>query len=156
MPTITALEDALIALIKAAALVKTVESYSGQLEGDPKDIAKRWPEIIRRWPAVFVAYGGGAIAPELGEFGGVYGRTLQFDLMVCCRSLRGEAAARRDDTGAYAILEALRTILVGKVLTSAVLPLEFQSEEARSISPDSVIYRATYTLQLEDQMQQEE
>ncbi len=147
--SITALENALLELIRTTVpQAVTVESYAGQLEGNPEDLAKRWQEIIRRWPAVFVAYGGGAADMELDEFGGIYGRKVRFDLMVCCRSLRGEA-------GAYAILEALRD-LVQKKLLPGLYPLEFISEEALSIFPDSVIYRAVYGFSLEDQAAEEE
>jgi phage gp37-like protein len=139
--TIIDLEDALIDRIKAQlSYLKTVESYGGQLEGDLRQLAVRFP-------AVFVMLGAVRHDAELDAFGGTYGAECIFDLAVCCRNLRGEAAGRRESQGAYQILDGLRQALAGQTLGLAgAQPVEPDKEEALVIERDLVIYRAAYRL----------
>lgn len=141
--TVTDLEDVLIERIKnQLPYLATAASYDGQLEGEVKEWA--W-----RYPAVFVAYAEGKDAPDLGEMGGVYGIHFTFDLLVCCRNLRGKAAVRRDPEGAYQILGDLRLALVGQSMGQNLLPIEFLKEDLRLITREIAIYRATYTIPCE-------
>jgi phage gp37-like protein len=145
--TITQIEDLLIARIKAELpYLAAVESYKGQLE---KEIA----ELVLRTPAVLVSlqelFGEPAAFVEMGALSG-YALTYTFSLAVVCRDLRGEAAGRRGDTGAYRILDDLFAALADHILDDGLQPLAYNKAEALLITKEVVIFAATYTVTQED------
>ncbi|TSA12011.1 MAG: DUF1834 family protein [Deltaproteobacteria bacterium] len=141
MLTITQIEDLLIARIKAELpYLPEVSSYNGQLE---KEIA----ELVLRTPAVLVSLQ--ELSGEPASFG-EYVLTYTFSLAVVCRDLRGEAAGRRGDTGAYRILDDLFAALKDHTLDSVLAPLAYNKAEAMLITKEVVIFAATYTVTQED------
>ena len=147
--TIPQLEDALLARIKEALpQLKTVETFGG-------DSLEELRQIAFRFPAVYAVLREQKPADDLREFGDVYGSRATFDLLVCCRNLRGEEGGRRGSGGAYELLEGLRAALVGQTLGLAILPVEFDGEEAALIEKEMVVYKATYVLAHEWQIEEE-
>jgi phage gp37-like protein len=147
--TIVEIEDALVARIQGEVPgLALVETYAGQVEDDLRHLAYRFP-------AVLIALQARKREPDLEEFGQVYGFNYVFDLLVCCRNLRGEAAGRREAGGIYQILDGLQTALMGQTLGLAILPLEFQGEEAVMIAKDLVVYKATYSLAYQGNFEEE-
>lgn len=150
--TIPQLEDALLARIKGALpQLKTVETFGGDSLEELRQIAFRFPAVY----AVLREHKPAAELQEFGGFGGVYGSRVTFDLLVCCRNLRGEEAGRRDSGGAYEVLEGLRAALVGQTLGLTILPVEFDGEEAALIEKDMVVFKATYVLSHEWQFEED-
>jgi phage gp37-like protein len=147
MLTITEIEDLLIARIKAELpYLAEVSSYKGQLE---KEIA----ELVLRTPAVLVSLqelpGEPASFAEFGALSG-YALTYTFSLAVVCRDLRGEAASRRGDTGAYRILDDLFAALRDHILDNGLQPLAYNKAEAILITKEVVIFAANYSVVQED------
>jgi len=137
MLTITQIEDLLIARIRAELpYLAHVDSYKGQLE---QEIS----ELVLRSPAVLVSLQ--ELPGEPASFG-EYELAYTFSLTVVCRNLRGEAAGRRDDTGAYRILDDLFTALKDHSLDSNLTPLAYNKAEAMLITKEVVIYAASYTV----------
>lgn len=147
MLTITQIEDLLIARIKAELpYLADVSSYKGQLE-------KKIAELVLRTPAVLVSLQELSGEPTtFVEMGGVssYALTYVFSLAVVCRDLRGEAAGRRGDTGAYRILDDLFAALTDYILDADLQPLAYNEAEALLITKEVVIFAATYTVTQED------
>jgi phage gp37-like protein len=141
MLTITQIENLLIARIRESLpYLVEVASYQGQLE---KEIA----ELVLRTPAVLVSLQ--ELPGETASFEG-YALTYTFSLAVVCRDLRGEAASRRGDTGAYRILDDLYAALKDHALDAQLQPLSYDKAEALLITKEVVIFAATYTVMQED------
>ena len=147
MLTITEIEDLLIARIQAKlTYLAHAGSYKGELE---KEIA----ELVLRTPAVLVSLqnlsGEPAAFQEFGDLSS-YSLTYAFSLAVVCRDLRGEAAGRRGDTGAYRILDDLFAALADQVLGGGLQPLAFHKSEAILLTKEVVIFAADYSVVQED------
>jgi|Deesub1362A_J573_1020465.scaffolds.fasta_scaffold01454_18 phage gp37-like protein len=101
------IEDAFLSALeplREAGTVRTLESYGGQLSEE--ELKKGTP----RFPAVYVIWGG----TEIQEVNRLDQLRAQVSVIVCDRSLRGEAAARRgapEAPGVYAVLEQARGLL---------------------------------------------
>ena len=137
MLTITQIEDLLIHRIRAELpYLAHADSYKGQLE---QEIA----ELVLRSPAVLVSLQ--ELPGEPADFS-EYELAYTFSLVVVCRNLRGEAAGRRGDIGAYRILDDLFTALKDHRLDSNLTPLAYNKAEAILITKEVVIFAASYTV----------
>lgn len=143
MLSLTEIEDLLLARIKAQLpYLVTVESYQGQIDEKAIEDAK----VVIRTPAVLVLLK--KTAGSLIAFNEVE-ETYEFTLIIACRNLRGQEAARREDGGAYQILTDLRRALWDYTLAPALLPLEFVLDDAFLVTREWAIYFATYTTKQE-------
>lgn len=143
MLSITAIEDLLMARIREQLpYLATVESYQGAV--DEAALAEgRMP--VLRVPAVLPMLHARPAAP--GEYGaGNDDLTHNFRLVVVCRSLRGQEAARRDGQGAYQILEDLRTALSGYLLAAELQLVRFTGDEALFVTREWAAYAANYSI----------
>ena len=109
MYTITEIEDAIIATLKASemgAYCKKIDSY--QIEGG--DLEEQIRLFAGQLPCVLVMY-----TPDGADcdysFSGVEDEPMVFSILACAQNLRGKGTARR---GVYDMLEDLRAALVGK------------------------------------------
>lgn len=144
MYSIKAIEDAFLSALQPladAGTVRTLESYGGQLD------AGELEEAAFRFPAAFVIWGGSEVAVE--------NRTDQvraaISLIVCDRSLRGEAAARRgapESTGVYAILEQSRALLHRKAVVEGWTPARLTREAPLAYDREGglAVYEAVYEI----------
>ncbi|MDP3181582.1 MAG: DUF1834 family protein [Desulfobaccales bacterium] len=131
-----AVEDAVLAALKAevGSQVKTLETYQGD-----------WLEDLRqegwRLPAVLVM-----LRQSRGELvaASSYDLTLDFMVLVAVRQLRGEAEARRQEGGAYQILEGVRRALWHQDLGLELLPFALMGEEALLNTQEFAVYAALY------------
>ena len=141
MLTITQIEDLLIARIRAKL---PYLAHADSHQGDPeREIA----EQVLRTPAVLVSLQ--ELPGEPVEFG-AWELAYNFSLAVVCRNLRGEAAGRRSDAGAYRILDDLFAALKDHVLDAALSPLAYVKAEALLITKEVVIFAASYTVTQEE------
>jgi phage gp37-like protein len=131
------IEDKIIEKLKAGLPhLKTCETYAGQMEGE----IERMPV---RFPAVYVVYGGSTFE----EIDGPNHREIVgFSIMACAKDLRGNEAIRKEEGGAYGLvndvlekltnenfgldIEKLRPVKVSLVFISkimAVYGIDFQT-----------------------------
>ena len=132
----TALEDAVLAALQAqlGTQVNTLESYQGDWRADLQ--GEGW-----RLPAVLVM-----LASTRSEAATLrsYDLTMDFTLLVVVRQLRGEAAGRRQEGGAYQILAGIRQALWHQDLGLEVLPLALVREEPLLNNREFSVYAAQY------------
>jgi len=132
----TEVEDAVLTALKAevGSQVKTLDTYQGD-----------WLEDLRqegwRLPAVLVM-----LRQSRGELVATrsYDMTLDFTVLVAVRQLRGEAQARRQEGGAYEILEGVRRALWHQDLGLELLPFALMGEEALLNTQEFAVYAALY------------
>jgi len=105
---ITAIEEALITRLQSGLgrMVTEVASYAGELDDD-------LPTVVRRFPAVWVTFGGISKTEPYGASKDKFKATGQFVVMVGSRNLRGGSAARqgRDGIGTNQLVMAVRKLL---------------------------------------------
>ena len=115
--SITAIEAAIVARIKASALgsaLKTVDSYQRVLE------ALRGGQLATPLPAVYVQYTGGQ--PE--KVSQKWKLNCEFTFTVISQNLRNVQAAKTESqTGAYAIIDSILALFAGHQLGLAITPL---------------------------------
>lgn len=138
MTSLAEIEDLLIASINAGLILRACKTYSGELEGDIT-------QLVLRTPAVLMAY---ARSDYNAEVSGYSQDVLvhQWDLLVVCRNLRGDDAARRESGGIYDILSGLKNTLLGVTLADDLMPIEFRGEEAHFITKEVAVYAASYII----------
>jgi hypothetical protein len=130
------IEDAIIRRIKSQLpYLETVESFDGNLI-DLEDLTKRVP-------AVFVNISQATPAVPYWTFT-TKAFTYQIVLNVLARGMRGKPQMATDKTGAYAILNDLRTALVDYDLTANSLPLVLVAETFYRATEVAVCYKVTY------------
>jgi phage gp37-like protein len=130
-----AIEDGLITAIKAGVpVLKTVETYAGQLEADIKTLPTRCP-------AVYVMFSGFATAFD--EYGAKTFKP-RFTVLVASKDLRGQKQARRKEGGAYDIILALLALLEDETLELAIEPLSVQSCSQVFVSGSLAVYGLEY------------
>jgi len=138
--TIEQIEDALITAhddLKAAQGVRTIKSYQGELEEG--DIRK----LVSLFPAIYVVYGGS----RYKEHGSRKMEFMTFHHFVCDKNLRAEDEARRGGTqnpGTYALLDAVRDNLYGKMLSLEILPFRLIRQTPVWFGSGISVYAAEY------------
>ena len=138
--TIEQIEDALITkldALKASQGVRTIKTYQGELEED--DVRK----IVSLCPAIYVVYGGSEYKPH----GARKVEWMTYHMFVCDKSLRAEAEARRGGTenpGTYVLLNAIRDLLYGDMLSLEIYPLRLVRETAVWFGGGISVYGAEY------------
>ena len=141
--TLAEIEDLLLARIRARLpYLLTVDSYQGQID----EKALEDGQVVIRTPAVLALLkktAGAPLAYGEGE------ETYEFTLIVACRNLRGQEAARREDQGVYQILQDLRRGLWDHSLAPELQPLDFVQDDAFFVTREWAIYFATYTVKQE-------
>lgn len=132
----TALEDAVLAALQVQLedRVKTLETYQGDWRTDLQNEGWRLPAVLVRLA------GTRSEAVALRS----YDLTVDLTLLVVVQQLRGEAAGRRDEDGAYQFLAGLRQALWHQDLGLAILPLALVREEPLLNNRQFTVYAAHY------------
>lgn len=132
----TLVEDEALAALTSqlGAAVKTVGSYQG-------DWRRALREETWRLPAVLVV-----LTRSRAEQVGVasFDLTLDFQVLVVVRQLRGEAAGRREAGGAYELLAGVREALWHRDLGLEATPLALVREEPLLNDGEFTVYAAHY------------
>ncbi|MGL5799263.1 MAG: DUF1834 family protein [Plesiomonas sp.] len=102
-------------------MVKRVESYGGEMDGEPA-------EIIRQLPAVWVTFGGVQKTERSSISRQRYVTHGRFVVIVGDRNLRNENAARFggphiEEVGTYRLVTAVRRLLSGQDMGLSIDPL---------------------------------
>ena len=141
MYSIEEIEDAIIdklSALKTDLGVRTIKSYQSELESEA-DIKR----IIMLFPAIYVVYGGS----DYKDYGARKVEHMAYHLIVCDRSLRSEAEARRggaQNPGTYAMLDAIRDKLFGSQLSMEIFPIALRREIPVWFGKGVSIYSAEY------------
>jgi phage gp37-like protein len=132
----TDLEDAVLGALETqlGTRVNTLESYQGDWRTDLQEVGWRLPAVLVRLA------GTSAEAVTLRS----YDLTIDLTLLVVVRQLRGEAAGRRQESGAYQILADLRQALWHQDLGLEMLPLALVKEEPLLNNREFTVYEAQY------------
>jgi len=134
MYTVQQVEDQVITVLKAdqdlAAACPTIQAYGGQLDALLRDA----PRITVMTPAVLVLYSGSRFAEVANRS---YDEDMTFSAVVITRNLRGLADLR---TGAYDLLQKIRSILIDSDLGMDIEPLHPVSVEALLIMEEMAVY----------------
>ncbi|MGQ9687276.1 MAG: phage protein Gp37 [Desulfobaccales bacterium] len=129
-------EDAVVASLKAhlGSLVSTVRTYQGEWRTDLKQ--ETW-----RLPAALVMLTGSR-AEQVGLSS--YDLTLDLEILLVVRQLRGEEAGRRGAGGAYDLLEGVRQALWHQDLGLSLTPWALVREEPLLSDGEFTVYAARY------------
>ena len=117
--TITEIEDAIIATLKASemgAYCKKIDSY--QIEGG--DLEEQIRIFAGQMPCALVVYtrAGYAHHPNKQQ-----DKEMIFSILVCAQSMKGSGEARRATVGTYKMLDDLRSTLTGEKCGLTIDPL---------------------------------
>ncbi len=132
----TTLEDAVLVALagQLEGRVSTLETYQGDWRADLQ--VEGW-----RLPAVLVELAGTrSEAATLRS----YDLTIDLTLLAVLRGLRGEAAGRRQEGGAYQILAGIRQALWHQDLGLEILPMALVREEPLLNNREFTVYAAQY------------
>ena len=114
--TFATVEDAIRAAIREGIpAFRTVETWAGQLS--PDDIESS----LGSFPAAYVSYEGST--NEMKDVPTYY-ETVKFMVTVATESLRGGGDERTSASGAYALIEAVKALLVNSKLGLEMARLE--------------------------------
>jgi phage gp37-like protein len=129
-------EDAVVGALseRLGAAAKTVRSYQGNWRRDLRE--ETW-----RLPAVLVSLSRSRVEQITGSS---FDLTLELQVLVVVRQLRGEAAGRREAGGAYELLEQVREALWHRDLNLEILPLALLREEPLLNDGEFTVYAAYY------------
>jgi phage gp37-like protein len=132
----TLVEDAVVAALKdrLGEQVKTIRSYQGNWRTDLRQ--ETW-----RLPAALVMLTGSR-SEQVGVAS--FDLTLDFQILVVVRSLRGEEAGRRGAAGAYDLLLGVQDALWQQDLGLDLLPLALVREEPLLTDGEFTVYAAQY------------
>ncbi len=132
----TTVEDAVLAALRdrLGSMVRTIRSYQGDWRTDLKQ--ETW-----RLPAVLVMVSGSR-AEQVGISS--YDLTLDLQVLLVIRHLRGEEAGRREAGGTYELLEAVQEALWHQDLGLPLTPLALVQEEPLLTDGEFTVYRARY------------
>jgi phage gp37-like protein len=144
MYDIKAVEDAFITALeplKTAGTIRTLETYGGQLNAESLE------QVTFNYPAVFAIW----LGCDVTVVNRADVTTARMSVIVCDRSLRGEAAARRGSAtnpGVYALLEEVRGVLHLKRVVEGWTPPVLRREAALAyVSEGSpAVYEALYEI----------
>ncbi len=132
----TLVEDAVVAALKdrLGEQVKTIRSYQGNWRADIRQ--ETW-----RLPAALVMLTGSHADPVgLASFD----LTLDFQVLLVVRSLRGEEAGRREMGGVYDLLVGVQDALWQQDLGLDLLPLALVREDPLLTDGEFTVYAARY------------
>ena len=132
----TTVEDAVVAALKArlGSQVKTVRSYQGNWRTDLRQ--ESW-----RLPAALVMLTG-SDSEQVGLSS--YDLTLDIQVLVVVRHLRGEEAGRRETGGAYDLLVGVQEALWQQDLGLDLLPLALVRDDPLLTDGKFALYAAQY------------
>jgi phage gp37-like protein len=144
MYAVKEIEDAVLealAPLRESGAVRVLESYGGAF--DEEDITAR----TLLMPAIYVIWAGCELEPG----NRTDSITARVSVIVCARSLRGEAAARRGATeaaGLYGLMDAARGLLHRKALLEgwSTASLEREGPLAYTHEGGLAIYEQVYLL----------
>lgn len=94
-------------------------------------------------PSIYVVYGGSVYA----EHGARKIERMTYHHFVCDKSLRREEEARRggsQNTGTYAMLDAIRDVLYGQQLSLNIYPFKLMNQTAVWFGDGLSVYAAEY------------
>jgi phage gp37-like protein len=131
-----AVEDTVVAALqdRLGPQAKTVQSYQGNWRTDLRQ--ETW-----RLPAALVMLTGSR-AVQVGVSS--YDLTLDFQVLVMVRHLRGEEAGRRETGGAYDLLAGVREALWHQDLGLDLTPFALIWEEPLLTDGEFTVYAAHY------------
>ncbi len=132
----TTVEDAVVAALQArlGEQAGTIQSYQGNWKTD-------LPQTAWRMPAMLVMLTG-STCQQVGVSS--FDLTLNLQVLVVVRSLRGEEAGRRDPGGVYDLLLGVQDALWQQDLGLGVLPFALVREEPLLADREYTVYRAHY------------
>lgn len=132
----TMVEDAVVAALQArlGEQVMTILSYQGNWRTDLRQ--ETW-----RLPATLVMLTG-SHADQVGVSS--FDLTLDFQILLVVRSLRGEEAGRREAGGAYDLLLGVQDALWQQDLGLDLLPFALVREEPLLTDGEFTVYAAHY------------
>lgn len=131
-----AVEDTVVAALqdRLGPQAKTVQSYQGNWRTDLRQETWRLPA-----PLVMLT---GSRAVQVGVSS--YDLTLDFQVLVMVRHLRGEEAGRRETGGAYDLLAGVREALWHQDLGLDLTPFALVREEPLLTDGEFTVYAAHY------------
>ncbi len=132
----TTVEDAVVAALEArlGEQAGTIESYQGNWRTD-------LPQAAWRMPAVLVMVTG-STCQQVGV--SAFDLTLNLQVIVVVRSLRGEEAGRRDTGGVYDLLLGVQDALWQEDLGLGILPFALVREQPLLANREYTVYAAQY------------
>ncbi len=132
----TTVEDAVVAALEArlGEQAGTIESYQGNWRTD-------LPQAAWRMPAVLVMVTG-STCQQVGVSS--FDLSLNLQVIVVVRSLRGEEAGRRDTGGVYDLLLGVQDALWQEDLGLGILPFALVREQPLLANREYTVYAAQY------------
>ena len=132
----TLVEDAVVAALRdrLGEQVKTIRSYQGNWRTDLRQ--ETW-----RLPAALVMLTG-STSSQVGVAS--FDLTLDFQILLVVRSLRGEEVGRRGEGGAYDLLLGVQDALWQQDLGLDLLPFALVGEEPLLTDGEFTVYAAHY------------
>ncbi len=134
----TAILTALAGLKVPGGYLKTLQGYAGELDEETA-----LDNFTRGFPGVLVEIGEARYESVTMPY---YYQEAMVNLLVGARSYRDQSEARGGSTGAFTILNDMRTLLLGKDLGLEIRPITLISEEKLGSAPKIVIYLAQYKI----------
>uniref|UniRef100_A0A7V6A0U4 DUF1834 family protein n=1 Tax=Desulfobacca acetoxidans TaxID=60893 RepID=A0A7V6A0U4_9BACT len=133
----TVVEDAVVAALKArlGEEVKTIRSYQGNWRTDLRQEAWRLPA------ALVMLTGSSSSRVGVASFD----LTLDFQILLVVRSLRGEEAGRREAGGVYDLLAGVQDALWQQDLGLDLLPFALVREAPLLSDGEFTVYAAHYS-----------
>jgi hypothetical protein len=134
---------ALTSLAAPDGPVKTLKGFAGEMVMTEAGLVLI---TLNTFPAVLVEITEAVYLPGGHPF---HTQTVSATLHVCSRSLRSQEEARGGEAGAYPLLHAIRSLLLGRKLAEDLQPLLLTRERkiAGTITPEMehiMVYAATY------------
>ena len=135
------IETSVITKLEAIEGLKTISSYSGQLNVDEIE------RITFQFPCIYVV----ANTLKQTDFNRVSKYEIDFSLIVGDRNVRGSKASARGDTsspGVYGLLENIRELIHNKKMMAGWSPAKLIDEHPIIYLPEYhiCVYSATYKM----------
>jgi phage gp37-like protein len=134
MYSVEDIEDEIIVKLKDSDLLlaacPTIETYGGQLDSLTEEI----PALSIDLPAVLILYSGSKFSEPANRS---FDEEPAFSAVIIGKNLRGPADLR---TGAYEILDLVRSVLIDNNLGLDIEPIHPLSVEAIWISREMAVY----------------
>jgi len=134
MLTVAAIEDAIVAQLKASAALlaacETIETYGGQLDS----LTAEAESLSISFPAIYIHYLRSVFSEPVNRS---FDEEMTFTAVILDANLRGLADLR---TGAYSLLALVRSVLIDNNLDLNIEPIHPLSIEAIWISEEMAIY----------------
>lgn len=133
--TFEEVEDAIIERLKERInYLRSCETYAGQIEGNIDT-------LVINYPAAFVSYGGSEFE-WLDEIN--VSEAAEFNVMVCARNQRGQAAVRKEGQGCYQMIADVLRALTNQRLGLEIELLHPARVELVYISKTMAIYNINF------------